>query len=68
MEAFENPDDPRNGPEYHTGKVCCEHGCENPAGTAWSRLWCFACNVERMRRIDRQLSALCGEAADDNES
>ena len=51
-QRFENPTDEFNGPSYHTGKPCIEPECNNPAGTWWSRLWCFECNVKRMRRID----------------
>jgi len=58
MIAFEDPKNPGNGPAYHTGKPCCEKGCDNPAGTAWSPHWCFECNVKRIRRIDRQLNAV----------
>lgn len=58
MEAFENPNDPRNGPDHHTGKPCIEPGCDNPAGTKWSPLWCHPCNVERMRLIDRTLKEI----------
>jgi hypothetical protein len=58
MDAFEDPNNPGNGPEYHTGKDCIEPGCNNPAGTAWSPWWCFKCNVERIRRISGQLEAI----------
>lgn len=50
LQPFGNPRDVRNGPKYHTGKLCIE-GCGRPAGTAWSKHWCFKCNVERMKRI-----------------
>jgi len=50
--AFEDPDHPGNGPKYLTGKFCIEQGCDRPAGTAWSPLWCFEHNVERIRRIN----------------
>ena len=54
--AWEDPNDPRNGPKYHTGKECCEPGCTRPAGTWWSPYWCFQCNAERMSRSDRQIN------------
>lgn len=55
--------DPRhrgNSKLYHTGRDCIEPGCRRPAGTAWSDLWCFECNVRRMDRIDRQLRDIMG--------
>ena len=48
---FENPDDPLNGPKYHSGKPCYTKGCTNPSGTAWSPFWCQSCNADRMKRI-----------------
>ena len=53
---FEDPNHKGNSPEFHTGEPCIEKGCEKPAGTWWSKLWCFEHNVERMRRIDRQFT------------
>lgn len=50
MQRYQDPNDPLNGPEYHTGKLCCE-GCGRPAGTAWSPHWCQPCNAARMDRI-----------------
>jgi hypothetical protein len=58
MQAFEDPADRRNGPEYHTGAECIELGCHAPAGTAWSPLWCHRHNVERMHRIAASLDAM----------
>lgn len=58
MEPFEDPNDPRNGPEHHAGGPCIERGCDNPAGTHWSPHWCFDCNAERMRRVDRSLQEI----------
>ena len=55
MERFEDPDDVLNSPAYHTGKPCIEPGCDRPAGTHWSHLWCQPCNAERMRRITSTL-------------
>jgi len=48
-----------NGDAYRTGKPCVE-GCGRPAGTAWSPYWCVDCNIERMRRISRNLRAIVG--------
>lgn len=66
--AYADRDDPRNGPDYQTGRKCIE-GCGRPAGTAWSPLWCFECNAERMDRIDRSLRAIAssrGDVSDDS--
>jgi hypothetical protein len=49
---------PFNGPDYHTGKPCVETGCILPAGTAWSHLWCWWHNAERIERINQELSEL----------
>jgi len=56
MENFENPNHELNSDKYHTGEKCID--CDNPAGTAWSPLWCFECNVKRMRRIDERFKNL----------
>lgn len=56
MEAlfpFEDPKHPGNQKNYHTGKLCIE-GCGRPAGTWWSPLWCFECNVKRIKGINAQ--------------
>ena len=71
MIAYEDPRHRGNGPQYHTGKACLTPGCTRPAGTAWSRYWCFECNVERIKKIDSQLNGLikkCGEPASDEEA
>ena len=60
--GYNDPDDPGNGPKYHTGKPCIEAGCDKPAGTAWSTFWCFECNVKRIDRITRNLEALASKA------
>lgn len=57
-QPWEDRADPRNGEAYHTGKPCIEAECDRPAGTAWSKLWCVDCNIERMRRITRSLAEL----------
>lgn len=56
--AYADPDDPGNGPEYHTGKPCIVRGCSEPAGTWWGKYWCFKHNVARIERIDRISSQL----------
>ena len=55
MERYADPNDPLNGPEYHTGKECLERKCGNPAGTGWSPFWCQPCNAKRMSRISATL-------------
>ena len=55
---FEDPEDYGNSTEFHTGKRCIE-GCGRPAGTYWSRFWCFECNVKRMRRVGGEIEQLC---------
>lgn len=55
MERFEDPNDPLNGPKYRTGKDCIEPGCNNPAGTHWSRHWCQPCNAKRFKQIGATL-------------
>lgn len=62
--AYADADHLGNGKVYHTGKPCIEDDCKRPAGTAWSPHWCFACNVERMDRITRNLQAIAGESKD----
>jgi hypothetical protein len=51
-----DPNHLMNGPEYHTGKPCIEKGCDEPAGTAWSPLWCQRHNAERLDRISGRLT------------
>lgn len=58
LSRYADPNDPANGPKYHSGKPCIELGCEKPAGTAWSPHWCFRHNAERMARIDRSMDEL----------
>lgn len=64
MKAFEDPNNPGNGPKYRTKNKCIEEGCAEFAGTAWGKYWCFAHNVERMHRIDVQMKALLGKFED----
>lgn len=58
---YQDRDDPFNGPEYQTGKVCWTPGCNRPAGTWWSQLFCFDCNVKRMDKIDRNLRTMAAD-------
>ena len=54
MERFEDKNYDGNSSKHHTGKPCCIEGCVNPAGTSWSPVFCFECNVKRIKRIDAQ--------------
>lgn len=54
LKAFEDPNNEGNTAKYHTGKPCVE-GCGRPAGTAWSKFWCFECNVARMKGIENSM-------------
>lgn len=69
MKSFENSNHEGNSSKYHTGKKCIS--CNNPAGTAWSPLWCFECNVRRIKKINSQLENLTKgeqqEATDEKE-
>ena len=58
--GYNDPDAKGNSPKYHTGKKCITEGCENPAGTAWSKHWCFECNVKRIGGISNSLESLTG--------
>lgn len=58
---FEDLNHEGNNPKYHTGKICVEPGCENKAGTWWSKYWCFECNIKRIKRIDSQFESLLSE-------
>lgn len=58
MSGYNDPIDIGNSPKYHTGKLCIEKGCNNPAGTAWSPYWCFKCNVKRIDRINASFDKL----------
>lgn len=57
MMAYEDPEHPGNGKKYRTGKSCIEE-CGRPAGTWWSPLWCFECNIKRMRRVSASLESI----------
>jgi hypothetical protein len=58
MDAFEDPNHIGNSAKYHTGKLCIEKDCCNPAGTLWSKYWCFEHNVARIKGIDASLEKL----------
>lgn len=54
MAGYDDPKHKGNSSEYHTGKMCvC--GCGRPAGTAWSKYYCFECNVARINNITESL-------------
>lgn len=47
--------DEGNSSAHHTGRPCINRGCDNPAGTYWSVLWCYEHNVERMDLVNDRL-------------
>lgn len=57
-DAYADVTHPDNGPAYWTGLPCINEGCDRPAGTGWSHLWCFRCNVRRMDKITRSLEEI----------
>lgn len=66
--SYRDLNDPGNSEKHHTGKKCIEQGCNEPAGTAWSPLWCVKHNIERMDRIDAALEPLRKVFGDDKNS
>ena len=58
MENYEDPNHDLNSARWHTGKPCIETGCNEPAGTAWSKLWCQKHNAERMSSIGVSLTKI----------
>ena len=56
MSRWDDIHDELNSEKYRTGKKCID--CENPAGTAWSPLWCQPCNAKRMFRLDKQFKMI----------
>ena len=61
LKAFEDPDREGNSRKHRSGTVCIEPSCRKTAGTAASPYWCFEHDVERMRRITRELENLANE-------
>lgn len=61
MKPYQDKNHPGNSKEFHTGKICIEKGCDRPAGTQWSPLWCVDHNIERMDRISKNLKDILGE-------
>lgn len=51
--AYKDPNHPGNSSKYKTGKKCID--CNKEAGTQWSELWCFECNVKRIDKINKRL-------------
>jgi hypothetical protein len=59
--AYSDPNHPGNSSKYRTGEKCITPGCNNQAGTWWSKLLCFECNVKRIDRISSQLDDVMSE-------
>ena len=57
-DAYADVTNPGNGAAYWTGLPCINDDCDHPAGTAWSHLWCFRCNVRRIDKITRSLEEI----------
>ncbi len=38
--------------------TCVEHGCDRPAGTPWTALWCWQHDEERLARITAKMEAM----------
>jgi hypothetical protein len=58
LDRARDPRDPMNGPGYHTGRLCKESGCNEPAGTAWGPHRCQRHNAEALDRMSRSLADL----------
>ena len=52
MSDYEDVYGEGNSHAYMTGKSCIVAGCNGPAGTAWSPLWCVKHNISRMKQIE----------------
>lgn len=57
MLAYQNPDHPGNSSLHHNGKLCY-YKCGRPAGTQWSPVLCFECNVKRMDHINNSMGRI----------
>ena len=62
MKPWLDPNHRGNGSEHRTGRKCIEPGCDHPAGTWWSPLWCQPCNGKRIEQIDAQMKDLLAYA------
>lgn len=52
MSDYEDVYSEGNSHTYLTGESCIVEGCKQPAGMAWSPLWCVKHNIRRMRQIE----------------
>ena len=59
---YQDPAHKGNSEDYHSGKPCRTKGCKEPAGTAWSPLWCVRHNIERIDRISANLDSMIEKA------
>lgn len=44
-----------------SGRVCCEPGCDEQAGTWWGPYWCPEHDKERLYRISRSFESMMAE-------
>jgi len=58
LDRAHDPGDPMNGPQYHTGRLCQESGCLEPAGTAWGPHRCQRHNADQLDGMSRSLADL----------
>jgi len=58
LHPWEDPGHHGNSAKYHTGEACTEPGCDSPAGTVWSSLWCQRCNAKRLNRVGASFVAM----------
>ena len=68
--GYNDRDAEGNSERHRNGKTCIGiplgYDCRNEAGTGWSHLWCFACNVKRMDSIGASLDSIAEKATPDN--
>ena len=58
MLAYQDPAHPGNSASHHTGKPCFYKKCGRPAGTQWSPMFCFPCNVARMDSLNDSVNLI----------
>ncbi len=53
-----DPNDEGHAEKYRNGNPCATPGCQNIAGTAYSRWYCPSCTRARIKKLDDELIAL----------